>query len=396
MSDRASTPHRPPSGSKDLMPLEVVQKQWIEETLQRIFHSWGYQRIITSTLERLETLTAGGMIRGESVLQLRDREGVMLGLRPELTVPIVRAAATRMVEAPLPQRLYYLDNVFRNTQREQEFFQAGVELIGAGGWLADAEILILLAEGLEHLQIGVWTLILGDVSITESLLSLLSPTARVPLRRAIAQLDQVNLHDPSLSEPDRQIAQQILELRGDPSQVFSRLLQLSLPAPQRERVSELQQLCQLLEKRGVRIVLDLSLLQTFAYYTGIVFQAVVGTEVVGLGGRYDQLFSLYSPDRMQRPGIGFMMILEQLQRVLALKQKLPTQPPPVYHLVVAVDPVAVPAALDLAQRWRRSDLRVELDLLSRSPEQLEDYARQRQIRQITWVQKDGSYHSLNF
>ena len=393
MTERA--PHRPPTGSKDLLPLEVAQKRWIEETLQRIFQSWGYQWIITPTLERLETLTAGGMIRAEGVLQMRDREGVMLGLRPELTVPIVRAAATRMVEAPFPQRLYYLDSVFRNTQRDQEFFQAGVELIGAGNWWADAEILTLLAECLKQLQVETWTLIVGDINLTESLLSLLSPTAQPGLRRAIAQLDQVQLQDPCLSDSDRQIGQQILDLRGDPAQVFPRLHQLSLPTPQRQRVTELQQLCQLLDKRGVQVVLDLSLLQTFAYYTGIVFQAVVGTEVVGLGGRYDQLYSLYNPERQQQPGIGFMLVLEQLQRVLALTQKLPSQNLPIHHLIVATEASAFPAALDLAQTWRQSDQRVELELLSRTPEQLETYARQRQIQQLTWVQADGSHHSFN-
>lgn len=392
MTDRA--PHRPPTGSKDLLPLEVAQKQWIEATLQRVFQAWGYQGIITPTLERLETLTAGGMIRAESILQLRDREGVMLGLRPELTVPIVRAAATRMVEAPLPQRLYYLDNVFRNTQRDQELFQAGVELIGAGHWWADGEILVLLADCLAQLGVEAWTLILGDVSITESLLSLVSPTARPTLSRAIAQLDQVQLQDPTLSDADRQIGQQILDLRGDPAQVFSRLSHLSLPSPQRHRVTELQDLCQLLEKQGVNLVLDLSLLQSFTYYSGIVFQAVVDREVVGTGGRYDRLYSLYSPEQRPQPGIGFTLVLEHLQRVLALDHKLPSQNLPIQHLIVATDPQAFPQALQLAQTWRQSQHRVELELLDRSPEQLETYARHRQIEQITWVQGDGSHHSL--
>jgi ATP phosphoribosyltransferase regulatory subunit len=48
--------YQPPTGARDLLPLDVVQKQWIEDRLQQVFQRWGYQRIITSTLERIDTL----------------------------------------------------------------------------------------------------------------------------------------------------------------------------------------------------------------------------------------------------------------------------------------------------------------------------------------------------
>ena len=61
--------HQPPAGARDLLPLEVAQKAWINDRLQAIFHRWGYQRIVTSTLEWLDTLTAGGAIAPETVMQ---------------------------------------------------------------------------------------------------------------------------------------------------------------------------------------------------------------------------------------------------------------------------------------------------------------------------------------
>ena len=120
-----STFHRPAAGARDLLPLDVVQKQWVERHLRRVFERWGYRRIITPTLERLDTLTAGGAVQPGSVLQVRDSEGTMLGLRPEMTASIARAAATRMAGTALPLRLYYNANVFRNTRHDNEFFQAG-------------------------------------------------------------------------------------------------------------------------------------------------------------------------------------------------------------------------------------------------------------------------------
>ena len=54
--------HQTPAGARDLLPLEVAQKRWIADRLQQVFHRWGYHRIITSTLEWLNTLMAGGPI----------------------------------------------------------------------------------------------------------------------------------------------------------------------------------------------------------------------------------------------------------------------------------------------------------------------------------------------
>ncbi|MBD2018677.1 ATP phosphoribosyltransferase regulatory subunit, partial [Leptolyngbya sp. FACHB-36] len=138
--------YQPPTGARDLLPLDVAQKRWIEDCLQQVFHGWGYHRIITSTLERLDTLMAGGAIQRSTVLHLQNLDDEALGLRPELTASIARAAVTRMAGAALPLRLYYNANVFRRAHetshsRQQEFYQAGVELLGAAGTLADAEIL---------------------------------------------------------------------------------------------------------------------------------------------------------------------------------------------------------------------------------------------------------------
>ncbi|TAG66969.1 MAG: ATP phosphoribosyltransferase regulatory subunit, partial [Oscillatoriales cyanobacterium] len=168
--------HQPPSGARDLLPLDVAQKIAIERRLQQVFHRWGYHRIITSTLERLETLMAGGAIDRSTLIQLQDAEDGELGLRPELTASIARAAAMRMSGTNWqPQRLYYNANVFRKgpdtgSGGQQEFYQAGVELLGAGGSVADAEVLLLLSECLQNLEIDDWHLVLGEAGLTATLL----------------------------------------------------------------------------------------------------------------------------------------------------------------------------------------------------------------------------------
>jgi len=59
------------------------------------------------------------------------------------------------------------------------------------------------------------------------------------------------------------------------------------------------------------LILDLSLIQTLDYYTGIVFEVVsdieAQTRILGQG-RYDQLLGLYHPQGETIPGIGFAPI----------------------------------------------------------------------------------------
>ena len=85
--------YQPPAGARDLLPLDVAQKRWVEERLQQVFHRWGYHQIITSTLERLDTLMAGEAIGRSTVIQIQDASE-SLGLRPELTASIPNASTT--------------------------------------------------------------------------------------------------------------------------------------------------------------------------------------------------------------------------------------------------------------------------------------------------------------
>lgn len=402
--------YQPPAGARDLLPLDVTQKRWIEERLQQVFHRWGYHRIITSTLERLDTLMAGGAIQRSTVLRLQEREEEELGLRPELTASIARTAVTRMATSTRPLRLYYNANVFRRAQEEnqngqQEFFQAGVELIGGGGLLADAEIVLLLIDCLRSLGLNHWSLILGEAGLTRSLLLPFPTIVRDRVRQAIAQLDRVTLETLPLPDHLRQRALLLMDLRGRPADVIQRLASLELEAAEQAAVNNLKSLLELLQDAlsgqsdqplELPLVLDLSLIRTFDYYTGVVFEVATtdaaGPLVLGQGGRYDQLLGLYDPQGETSPGIGFSLQIEQLYQALLPTGQLPEQIPPADWLVVAQTPQAQAMALTYAQQLRQSaeGIQVELELADREPSAIRDYARLRRIPQIAWVGVEGA------
>ncbi|MBW4497763.1 MAG: ATP phosphoribosyltransferase regulatory subunit [Oscillatoria princeps RMCB-10] len=395
--------YQPPMGARDLLPLDVAQKYWIEERLRLVFRRWGYHWIITSTLERLDTLMAGGAIQPSTVIQVYDEDEV-LGLRPELTASIARAAVTRMAGATYPLRLYYIANVFRRAGErihggQQEFYQAGVELLGAGGLMADAEILLLLSDCLQSLGLSRWRVILGEAGLMRSLLSAFPPALQDTVRHAIANLDRVTLETLPLTPELRERALLLFDLRGRPADVLQRVGSLDLDSHQRQIVNTLKSLIELLDEcspAGLPAILDLSLIQTFDYYTGIVFEVVSETDggqrVLGQGGRYDQLLGLYDPQGQTAPGIGFCLNIEDLQQVLQPTGKLPEDTAPCDWLVVPVAPHDSAAAFAHAQKLRESGelVRVEVELgLRDTPESLREYAQRRGIKQIARVRGAG-------
>lgn len=448
--------HQPPRGARDLLPLDVTQKQWVEARLREVFRAWGYHRIITSTLERLDTLMAGDAIQRSSVVTVQAEDEAELGLRPELTASIARAAVTRLSGTSFPLRLYYQANVFRQFHQggrtvPQEYYQAGIELLGSGGLLADVEALLLLTDCLVSLglvparmetpatiaaapghsqqethrqetdlsssNLGAseiraapdplpWFLVLGEAGLTHSLLEPFPEAVRSSVRHAIAHLDRLSLEALDLDPQLTRYALTLFDLRGEPTTVLERVSALDLTPEQRERVLNLKNLVGLLEdslqtrfpRFGQRspLILDLSLVQTFDYYTGIIFEVVRQTDsgqwLLGQGGRYDQLLGVYNPDNTAYPGIGFSLNIETLQQVLLTLGQLPQFTPASDWLVIPTVPQVYNAAIAYAQKLRDTaePVRVELHL---HPEMnaaaVRNYARERRIQRLAWIRPDA-------
>lgn len=402
--------YQPPSGAKDLLPLDVAQKHWIEDRLEQVFQRWGYHRIITSTVEGVNTLMAGGAIAQDAVIELHA-SAERLGLRPELTASIARTAVTRMARLTYPQRLYYNANVFRRAATgsqggQQESYQAGVELLGAKGNMADAEVLLLLADCLHSLSLNNWHIVLGDAGLTRSLLSRFPADLRSTVRRAIAHLDRVTLESLPLPDSLRQRALLLLDLRGQPADVLQTIGTLDLDPEEQATVNDLKSLLGLLQEVKQRsqagaalvasMVLDLSLIQTFDYYTGLVFEVVThsdhGCQVLGQGGRYDHLLGVFHPEGQSSPGIGFVLSMEALHQALLPTGHLPQDTTPSDWLIVPLSPQAASAAFSYAQTIRESAslVRVEVQLNGEEPrERLRDIARERRIQRIAWIPDSG-------
>ena len=162
-----------PKGLRDLLPDEMKTRRKLEKKAAELFTSFGYEEVSTPTFEFLEVVEAGGNMR-EKLFLFMDREGGILSLRPEMTVSIARLAATHLQDEKLPRRLYYSTNVFRHVQphlaQYREFWQTGIELLGASGSWADAEVISLAVKVMLDFGVNNFIVSLNQIGIFNSLL----------------------------------------------------------------------------------------------------------------------------------------------------------------------------------------------------------------------------------
>ncbi|MGR6835303.1 ATP phosphoribosyltransferase regulatory subunit [Syntrophomonas erecta] len=363
-----------PKGLRDLLPEEVKTKRNMEQKAARLFRSYGYEEVITPTFEFLEVIEAGtsGHMREELFLFM-DREGGILSLRPEMTVSIARLAATHLQEEVFPQRLYYIANVFRHVlpQKAQyrEFWQIGIELLGAAGVWADAEVITIAVRTLRELGLKDFKISLNQVGIFNSLLedSGLLPENQELIRNLVERKDLVELSRvleglPIQDELKESIA--VLPILHGGLEVIDRIPYLEQNRRASTAVNDLIKVYEALKVYGVidNIVIDMGVLRGLDYYTGIVFEGYspgLGYGLLG-GGRYDNLMGQFGFDH---PATGFALGMDRLALVLNSRDDEPIR--------FIVGGNSLEKMVSEAERLRQQGYIVEVDVEASSREELE-------------------------
>ncbi|MGE5554328.1 MAG: ATP phosphoribosyltransferase regulatory subunit [Betaproteobacteria bacterium] len=322
-----------PRGTRDLLPAEAELRRTVEERVRRVFAAFGYREVRTPVFER-EAVLAQGVAPGQqaNVFRFFSPDGEVLALRSDLTTPIARLVTQRLGGAPRPLRLCYLADVFRWAEpgggRQRQFGQAGVELVGAGGPAADAEVVLLAIRALEAAGVADFRLDLGQVAFFTGLLaeSGLGRAEQEAVHEAFLAKDWVGL-ETTLRRicPDGERRRAILaltDLRGG-KEVLGRARGL-IRADDGEAARALENLAavwDLLESFGVagRLAIDLGLVKDLAYYTGLVVEGYVPRLGYTLctGGRYDTLYAQFGA---AEPATGFALGLERVAEALARQQ----------------------------------------------------------------------------
>jgi ATP phosphoribosyltransferase len=316
-----------PRGFRDVLFQEAAERDTLAASARDVFASWGYRAVETPAVEEAAVLEAGmGPLDG-TAFRLVDLDGRLLALRPEMTVPIARLVASRLAAEPGPLRIAYATEVFREHAslrgQARQFTQLGVELVGASGPAADAEIVSVLVEALRASGLRDYLVAVGTVAILRDLLRV----ADAP--EAWSAEVMAACHDRNLVELDRLVAcaglPPVLEgaLTGVPRvrggrEAIGRVREIAGPCGCADALDALAETWALLEAAGVaaHVTLDFGVLRSFDYYTGVVLEAYApGLGVpLGGGGRYDGLLAAFEHPA---PAAGFALGLDRLHIALA-------------------------------------------------------------------------------
>jgi len=357
-----------PAGMRDWLPPEAGEKRLLINTLLDNIAQWGYQEISSPLLEYYQVFNKNEAGAGpDNLYKLIERDGSILVLRPEMTIPIARIIGGKM-QGNQPWRLMYGEEVFRyelvQAGRQREFNQVGVELIGERGPEADSEVLALAISSLRRIGIEKFTISLGHMGVLNGLLESLSWEKSLldELRTLILEKDFVGLHQllekAGLEETKKE---ELLKLLTRPLSVNDlKSIIPGLSGGIQAALQEIESIIALLDVYGYSqyIQIDLSTLRSLDYYTGMVFEIyTVGIGYpIGGGGRYDNLLRQYGKDY---PATGFALGIERI--LLSLPPKLESKK----HILLVGDATAGLAGGDLfnkAESLRREGKNVILEL----------------------------------
>lgn len=186
------------SGTRDYAGDDALALRRTSSSLEATFRRFGYGIVDPPILERSAPFLdrSGENIRRRMYI-FSDPGGREVCLRPELTIPTCRTYLRNRV-SDQEARLAYLGPAFRYDSpgegRYRQFYQAGVELIGADHRnAADAEILALALDAIERSGVSGLSVVTGDIAIPFAFIAGLpvDDATRARLRRIALRKDAV-------------------------------------------------------------------------------------------------------------------------------------------------------------------------------------------------------------
>lgn len=353
-------------GMNDILPDVSGTWRYLEQIVQDIFHSYGYNEIRLPILEHTELFrrSIGEVtdIVEKEMYTFEDRNGESLTMRPEATASVVRAGITNGLLHNQRQKLWTAGPMFRYEKpqkgRFRQFHQFNVEALGYAGPDVDAELIIMSARMWRELGISKLELELNSLGM---------PDARQRYRDTLvdyfsgvkSQLDQ-----DSIRRLERNPLR-ILDSKNPQMQAIVDAAPVMLDFLDAESAEHFDELRALLDAAGVSYTLNPRLVRGLDYYSRTVFEWVtdaLGSQgAVCSGGRYDGLVEKLGG--RPTPAVGWAMGIE---RLVALFEACGGEAPPgdadVY--VVAVGDGTLEHAFGLVEELRDkiAGIRVELNL----------------------------------
>ena len=95
-----------PIGVKDYLPHAVAKLRQIENQVLACMESWGYEQIMTPTMEYYDTVGVASSTSDQKLFKLLNNRGTTLVLRSDMTAPIARVVSSLLKESQFPISAY--------------------------------------------------------------------------------------------------------------------------------------------------------------------------------------------------------------------------------------------------------------------------------------------------
>lgn len=318
-----------PEGTRDLMFEECSKKTNTISKLRELYLKSGFLEVSSPTIEFYDVFHLDDIsIEQEKMYKLFDNTGRVLVLRPDMTIPIARIAATKLSTEIKPVRICYNGSIFRMNEswggKFSEISQSGIEILGGDCLLADSEVIIIAIESLLSIGITDFEIELGEASFFKALINEIKLTGEEieKLRKLIESKNFTGLKEFTAENKDKlgedeEAIRKLPELFGGIDIIYE-ARKITSQKEAVEALDNLEKLYERLELVGLSkfVTMDLGMVQHVNYYTGMTFKAYnrkVGTEILS-GGRYDNLISNFG-ESIAASGFGINIdgVMQALQ-----------------------------------------------------------------------------------
>lgn len=361
-------------GFRDFLPAEARKRQYVIDTLRKVFESYGFEPLETPALEYEEILAGKYGEEGERLMyKFEDKGRRKVALRYDQTVPLARVVAQYQNRLPLPFKRYQIQNVWRgeNPQagRFREFIQCDIDTVGTSSLLADVEIIACALDSLYKLGLKRIKLLINDRStfegIDNAIISSIDKYKKVGKEGVLRELTQKGM-------------------KQDEAETLLNKILLTKP---NARITKIFDLIRPLLKTSLPIEFDPILARGLDYYTGLIFEIEIEGYDVGSvcgGGRYDNLIGMFGDKQIAAVGcsFGFDRVIEAMTDLNLFPDELLTTK----VLVTVFSEELLERSLEVISNLRKKEINTEVypDADAKMDKQLK-YADQKNIPYVVLI-----------
>lgn len=348
-------------GFRDFLPEEAKKRQYVLNTLNEVFESYGFDLLETPSVEYEEVLTGKYGDEGEKLMyKFTDNGERKVALRYDQTVPLARVVSQYQNELAFPFKRYQVQNVWRaeNTQkgRYREFLQVDIDIVGTLSPLSDVEILQIIYDTFKKLKLNI-KIKINDSSnlkdIDPKYLRIIDKLNKVGEEKILEELKNLNAQD-----------------------VYKKIISSK---PTDKILSILEEFKKMGYSEEI-IEIDNTLVRGLEYYTGIIIEVVLVQNQslsLGGGGRYDNLIGIFSGRDIPAVGFsfGFDRIVEAIDELNLFPEKLTNNN--VFVAFLSSD--LQEKALEITKKLRENKINAEFYLEDTNIEKQLKYADKKRI-----------------